>query len=152
MGGNMTNSSAVAISNLLYRYAELIDSGELELAADLFRHARIKVRHASEPIGTGELLDIWKRLIRLYPCGTPRTRHLVSNIILDMDEEAGWAKTRSCYTVYQATEDLPLQLIAAGRYHDEFERIEGSWRFCYRDYSLLDMVGDMSAHLNETIR
>lgn len=148
----MMNSSAVAICNLLYRYAELIDSGELELAAGLFRHARIKVRHVSEPIGADELLGIWKRLIRIYPCGTPRTRHLVSNIILEMDEDAGRAKTRSCYTVYQATEDLPLQLIAAGRYHDEFERIDGNWRFCHRDYSLLDMAGDMSGHLNETIR
>jgi 3-phenylpropionate/cinnamic acid dioxygenase small subunit len=147
----MMNGSAVAIYNLLYRYAELIDSGELELAADLFRHARIKVRHASEPIGANDLLGIWKRLIRIYPCGTPRTRHLVSNIILELDENAGWAKTRSSYTVYQATENLPLQLIAAGRYHDEFERVGGIWRFRYRDYSLLDMVGDMSAHLNETI-
>ncbi|MFA5495807.1 MAG: nuclear transport factor 2 family protein [Porticoccaceae bacterium] len=148
----MTNDSAVAIYNLLYRYAELIDSGELELAADLFRHARIKVRHAGEPIGADDLLGIWRRLIRIYPCGTPRTRHLVSNIILEVDEDAGRAKTRSCYTVYQAIEDLPLQLIAAGRYHDEFEWVDGNWRFCYRDYSLLDMVGDMSAHLNETIR
>src|SRR5690606_1905927 len=116
-----------------YRYAELIDGGELELAAELFRHARIKVRQTSEPIYADDLLGIWQRLIRIYPCGTPRTRHIVANIILDIDEGAGQAKTRSCYTVYQATEDFPLQLIAAGRYHDEFERVDGKWRFCYRD-------------------
>ncbi|MEA3300870.1 MAG: nuclear transport factor 2 family protein [Pseudomonadota bacterium] len=147
----MTNSSAVAISNLLYLYAELIDSDELELAADLFRHARIKVRHTSESISADELLGIWRRLVRIYSCGTPRTRHLVSNIILDMDEKAGRAKTRSCYTVYQATEDLPIQLIAAGRYHDEFQRPDGVWRFSYRDYSLLDMVGDTSEHLTQSV-
>ena len=49
--------------------------------------------------------------------------------------------------MYQATGDLPLQLIAAGRYYDEFERVEGVWRFSYRDYSMLDLKGNLEHHL-----
>lgn len=33
------------------------------------------------------------------------------------------------------------------RCHDEFEPINGEWRFCYRDYSLHDMPSDMSRHI-----
>ncbi|MCY1459320.1 hypothetical protein D9M71_767860 [compost metagenome] len=55
---------------------------------------------------------------------------------------------RSCYTVLQATDTLPLQPIASGRYFDEFERMDGVWRFSFRDYSHLDMMGDLSAHLS----
>lgn len=33
-------SSEVEIANLVYRYAEYIDGGDFEAAADLFAHAR----------------------------------------------------------------------------------------------------------------
>lgn len=144
------SNSAVEITNLLYRYAELIDGGDLEGAAGLFRHARIKTM--TEITDDKGLLDIWKRYVRIYPCGTPRTKHVVTNSILEIDEAAGTAKARSYYSVLQAVEGLPLQVIAAGRYHDEFRRIEGAWCFSYRDYSLLDLVGDMRAHMKEPLR
>jgi 3-phenylpropionate/cinnamic acid dioxygenase small subunit len=139
--------SAVQISNLLYRYAEYLDSGQLFEAAELFRHARIKVSSQDECIDHNALLGIWQQRIKLYPCGTPRTRHVISNPIIDIDETCGTAKVRACYTVLQATDTLPLQPIAAGRYVDEFKRVDGVWRFSFRDYSQLDMMGDLRGHL-----
>ena len=65
--------SATEIANLLYRYAELIDGGDLEGAAALFRHARIKVRGGSELIDEAGILALWRQHVRIYPCGTPRT-------------------------------------------------------------------------------
>ncbi|MNZ74674.1 hypothetical protein D3C78_931270 [compost metagenome] len=138
--------AALSISNLLYRYAEAIDAGRLEEAAALFQHASIKAGGNGTLDHTG-LLALWQRLIVLYPCGTPRTRHLISNPILDIDEAAGTAEARSCYTVFQATEQLPLQVIASGRYLDSFARIDGQWCFTAREYRL-DLVGDMSRHLH----
>ncbi|VVN70701.1 nuclear transport factor 2 family protein [Pseudomonas fluorescens] len=141
------STSAVQISNLLYRYAEGLDSGQLVEAAELFRHARIKVQSQGDLLDHTALLDIWQRRIKLYSCGTPRTRHVISNPIIDIDEAAGTATVRSCYTVLQATDTLPLQPIAAGRYFDEFERVDGVWRFSFRDYSQLEMMGDLTGHL-----
>jgi 3-phenylpropionate/cinnamic acid dioxygenase small subunit len=140
------SNSALQISNLLYRYAEYLDSGQLIEAAELFRHARIKVQRQGL-LDHNDLLGIWQQRIKRYPCGTPRTRHIISNPIIDIDETSGTATVRSSYTVLQATDTLPLQPIAAGRYLDEFERVDGVWRFSFRDYSQLDMVGDMTGHL-----
>lgn len=140
------STSAIQICNLLYRYAECMDSGQLVEAAELFRHARIKV-HSQHFIDHTALLRLWQQRIKRYPCGTPRTRHVISNPIIDIDEASGTATIRACYTVLQATEDLPLQPIAAGRYLDEFERVDGVWRFSFRDYSHLEMMGDLSQHL-----
>ena len=139
------STSAIQICNLLYRYAECMDSGQLVEAAELFRYARVKV-HSPHFIDHTALLRLWQQRIKLYPCGTPRTRHVISNRIIDIDEASGTATIRACYTVLQATEDLPLQPIAAGRYLDEFERVDGVWRFSFRDYSKLDMPGDLRAH------
>jgi hypothetical protein len=49
-------------------------------------------------------------------------------------------------TVFQATEDLPLQPIFSGRYRDAFQRVEGEWRFAERRI-ITDFAGDMSRHV-----
>ncbi|GAB3625338.1 hypothetical protein PTE30175_01507 [Pandoraea terrae] len=140
--------SAVEIANLLYRYAEMMDAGDLEGVAALFRHARVKVKDSEEMLDEAGILRLWKQYVKIYPCGTPRTKHVITNPIIEVDETSGKATARSYYTVLQATSELPLQPIAAGRYHDEFERVGQTWRFCYRDYSLLEFTGDLRFHLN----
>ena len=140
------------IANLLYRYAECIDTGDLAAAAALFEHARIRIGGPDQDtIDAARLLGIWKSLIILYPDGTPRTKHVVTNPIIEVDEDAGTANCRSYYTVLQQTDELPLQTIVTGRYDDRFERVEGQWRYCYRDLTLIDMVGDVSHHLTYPI-
>jgi SnoaL-like domain len=141
-------SSEVAIANLLGRYAEAIDAGRLEQAAELFANARVKVGEGQE-LDSAALLAMWKSLIVLYPDGTPRTKHVITNLIINVDEAHGAASVRSYYTVFQKTDDLPLQAICAGRYDDTFERADDVWRWKYRDYSLLDLIGDLSRHLTQ---
>ncbi len=143
------------ITNLLYRYAECIDAGDLPGAAALFEHARIRIGGsdaAHDTIDAAGLLGIWRSLIVIHPDGTPRTKHVTTNAIVEIDERAGTASCRSYYTVLQQTDELPLQIIVTGRYHDRFECVDGQWRFSYRDLTLIDMVGDVSQHLNHAIK
>lgn len=142
------NNSAIALTNLLYLYAERMDDGDLEGAAALFRHARIKVQSSEALLDEAGILQLWQQYLKIYPCGTPRTKHVISNPLIDIDETAGKATIRAYYTVLQATDGLALQPIAAGRYHDAFERIGQDWRFCFRDYSQLEFSGDLSFHLH----
>jgi 3-phenylpropionate/cinnamic acid dioxygenase small subunit len=137
-----------AILNLLYIYAERIDSGDLDGAAALFTHARVKMQGASGngTVDAAGVREVWEHFIALYPDGTPRTKHVITNPIVDIDDAGIRAACRSYYTVVQQTDDYPLQVVCAGRYHDEFEKVDGAWRYCYRDYSLLDLVGDFRAH------
>ena len=145
--------SATAITNLLHRYAELFDAGDHEACADLFAHARIVLDpKAPLVVDRDGLLDLWRSIVILHEDGTPRTQHVVTNPILDIDEADGTATCRSTYTVLQQVDDGPLQAVAAGRYHDRFERVDGEWRFCERDYSRLDLVGDMGRHLRNVPR
>src|SRR5262249_7279526 len=58
------------IANLLYRYAECIDAGDLPGAAALFEHARIRIG-GEDTVDAARLLSIWKSLIVLHPDGTP---------------------------------------------------------------------------------
>lgn len=140
-------NSETHITNLLYLYAELMDAGRLKDVAALFARARVKLGGGQVVEGSAPLLKQWRAFVRLYPCGTPRTRHAITNAIVEVDEAAGTARSRSCYTVFQHTDALPFQAICGGRYHDEFVREDGAWHFAARDYSLLDFTGDLSQHL-----
>jgi 3-phenylpropionate/cinnamic acid dioxygenase small subunit len=145
-------SAETQIANLLYRYAECMDSGDLAGAASLFEHARLRVGGGGDgTIDAATMLGFWKAAVKLYPDGTPRTKHVVTNPIIDVDDDAGTASCRSYYTVLQQTDDLPLQAIVTGRYHDEFQRVAGRWRYSFRDYTLIDMIGDVSHHLSRPI-
>ena len=91
------------------------------------------------------LADALRSSFRLHD-GRPRTKHCTTNVLIEVDEDAGNATARSYFTVTQATADLPLQVIAAGRYHDGFERVDGNWRFCSRTI-YLDHEGVLGAHV-----
>lgn len=139
-------NDATEITNLLYRYAELFDTGDHDGAAALFAHAEITVQNGKK-IDAQALRRLWADTVRIYADGTPKTKHVITNPIVEIDEEAGHATCRSYYTVLQATDALPLQVVGAGRYRDTFARVDGKWRFVARDYSLFDHQGDLSAHL-----
>jgi 3-phenylpropionate/cinnamic acid dioxygenase small subunit len=147
-------SSESAICNLLYRYAELIDSGRFdEIAGELFLNARLIVGPEGTPtVDAKQMLKIFERTTIRYEDGTPRTKHVITNPIVEVDEEAGAATCRSYYTVFQQTDDLPLQPVVCGRYHDRFERLDGEWRFVERDYTKVDLIGNVSQHLAYPLR
>ena len=142
--------SARQIENLLYTYAERIDAGDLEGVADLFAHGRIE---ASADTGSTQVfegreaaLGMYQAAAKIYDDGTPRTKHVTTNAIVEVDEDTGTASARSYYTVFQQTDDFPLQAIIAGRYHDTFRRIDGEWWFETRTM-FVDLTGDLSHHL-----
>jgi 3-phenylpropionate/cinnamic acid dioxygenase small subunit len=136
-----------AISTLLYRYAELIDTGDFAGVAELFRHARLRVGPGPEGLIDAEAMrQVFEQTVIRYDDGTPRTKHVTTNVIVEVGDDALTATARSYYTVLQQV-DGPLQPIVAGRYHDRFERADGQWRFVERDYTLMDLVGDVSRHL-----
>ena len=135
------------IENLIYRYAELIDSGKLEGVAELFRSgAIVSPAHNVSRNGYEEVLEMYRLSCRLHDSLTPLTRHLTTNVIIDVEEGQIIASARSYYTVIQATPALPLQPIISGRYSDRFRKIDGNWQFSRREM-YVDLVGNCSEHL-----
>jgi 3-phenylpropionate/cinnamic acid dioxygenase small subunit len=137
-----------AINTLLMTYAEGLDAGRFEEVAALFEHATYRVDHAgtahtSEYRGRAEVLGFCRQT-RLYDDGTPRTKHVITNVDIQIDGDG--ATAGSYATVFQRTDVLPLQPIASGRYVDRFERVDGSWRFADRLITGF-LLGDRSQHV-----
>ena len=147
----MSEPGQLAIPKLIALYAERIDAGDFAGVADLFAHATVTAEgNDAVQRGADEVRAMYEGWVRRYDDGTPRTKHVTTNLILDVDEGAGTATCRSYFTVLQQTDALALQPIIAGRYHDEFERADGTWRFTLR-HMITDLVGDLSHHLTQPL-
>ena len=138
-------SACRAIENLIALYAERVDGGDFAAVGKLLAHA-IFTGSSGSATGADEIGQMLRDNVILYEDGTPRTKHVVTNIVIEVDAEAATASASSYFTVLQALPDLPLQIIASGRYLDRFEQHDGHWRFADRRVRT-DLVGDVSRHL-----
>jgi 3-phenylpropionate/cinnamic acid dioxygenase small subunit len=142
----MSTADKLAITELLYRYAELIDAGDFDAVGQLLGRATFAGTRSAQTSGAEAIAKLFAMTTRRYPeqGNTPRTRHLVLNPIVDVDDRA--ATARSTFCVVQNAETVPLQPIVVGRYFDSFSCDDDGWYFTERQVDV-QMIGDISAHL-----
>lgn len=142
----MSAEDKLAITELLYRYAELIDAGDFDGVGRLLARATFGGSGPQGASGAENIAKLFGATTRRYPGhgNTPRTRHLVLNPIVDVTDNT--AAARSTFCVVQTTETVPLQPIVVGRYSDTFSCDDAGWYFTSRRVDV-EMIGDISAHL-----
>lgn len=141
----MTAADRVEITELLYRYAELIDAGDFDGVGRLLARASFGGANTPSVSGAENIAGLFGMTTRRFPdTGTPKTRHLVLNAIVEIDGDT--AASRSTFLVVQATDTVRFQPIVAGRYYDRFARDDDGWYFTERKADV-EMVGDVSDHL-----
>ena len=139
------------IRNLLGRYTECMDLGDFDGLASLFTEAVMTDFEGNE-IGRGfeAIKANYVNGTQMYE-GRPGTKHVTTNVQIEVDESAGTAWAKSAYVVFQRTPKLALQPIITGRYADEFARGPNDiWHFTVRRFAV-DQLGDLSQHLTYTL-
>jgi SnoaL-like domain len=139
-------SAGDEVRNLLGEYCERIDAGDFGGVGELFEQGALADGSGRELARGAEAVAAFYAAGTLLHDGSPRTKHLVTNTVLDIDDAGARATARSSYLVLQQVGNGPLQPIITGRYHDSFERRDGRWRFAERRF-FVDLVGDLRAHL-----
>jgi hypothetical protein len=135
------------VRNLLGRYCERIDAGDLDGVGALFAAGRLTTEDGDVlASGASEVAAFYRRGTTLHD-GSPRTKHLVVDTVLEPSADEQSIVARSSYLVLQALDGvLPLQPIITGRYVDTFERAAEGWTWTERRFSV-DLLGDLSHHL-----
>lgn len=134
------------ITTLLATYVQRLDAGDLAGVAALFDRAKVFV--SGNQIGTGSpfVEKLLSDTVILYEDGTPRTRHVLGEPSIEIDDQ-GRAAASCEYTVTQDGPDGEY-VVMVGRHHDTFVvDEEGVWHFASRDYGDITHVGDTSRHL-----
>lgn len=133
------------ITELVHAYARLLDAGDLDGVAALFEDAVWRADSTGqEARGVAQVRALYDG-VRLYD-GSPRTKHLMTNLDVEVEPGGALATARSSFTVLQGvTPGEPIQVVLAGQYLDRFLRTQGRWRFAERRI-VVDLVGDLSRH------
>jgi len=133
------------IEALIFEYARRIDDGDFDGVGELFAHGSVTTLDGTVLAeGAEAVAALYASTTRRFEDGTPRSHHVTTNVVVRPDGDE--ATAQSYFTVFQATEGVPLQPIVTGRYEDRFERVDGAWRFARRAMDLR-LVGDVSRHL-----
>ncbi len=141
-------SSYRAIETLIATYAELVDATDFAGVGVLLPDATF-MGVAGSVTGREAIEKLLRDSVIIYDDGTPRTKHVTTNLAIEVDEAAGAAVSRSYFTALQALPDMALQPIVSGRYHDRFARLDGRWPFVERRVRT-DLFGDLSRHLRRS--
>jgi ketosteroid isomerase-like protein len=136
------------VSQLIYTYAERIDQGDFAGVAELFEHATMTFEGFGDAVsGREDIEKLYTRSTRRYEDGTPHTKHVMTNVLVDVGDDGQNAASRSYFTVFQAVPgELALQPVIAGRYRHTYRRVERQWRV-ETMHVMIDLVGDLGHHM-----
>lgn len=147
----LTAEDIQAIKNLIYTYASCVDRADYEALAKMFEKGAIKANRGEEGdalVGSDQIHAHYSGTNKIHESGSPQTHHMVTNVIIDPSQSRSLnVKAGSCYLVLQATPNLPLQPIVAGRYDDVFVCENEIWRYAEK-FIYVDLIGNISEHLN----
>lgn len=132
------------LTSMMFRYCELFDTAEFDAFAALFEHGEW---HRAGP-GAAAARSWIDENVYLYD-GTPRTKHVSTNVIVEVAADGASATGSAYVTIFQALPALPLQPIFSGRYRDRFVRADGGWHWARREI-FGDLYGDLSRHVKSS--
>lgn len=144
-----------AIEDAIFAYAEAIDSGRIEDLIGLLADCSLILPDGNSLEGGAAIAARYRDLIIFYDedgrqlprgatTGTPRTRHVITNLRFRFASDARAAEVTSYLTVYQNLDGVNT-LVAGGRYVDRFELTISGWRTKAKSI-FIEQGGDMSRH------
>jgi len=136
------------ITALVHRYGALLDAGDMEGVVAMFSHATWRSAATGEVRRTPEEIRAVYESIVLHD-GAPRTRHLMTNVVVEMEDGADDATGSSTYTVLQSVAGEPITIVVVGRYEDRYHRGPDGWHLTDRLFHV-DLMGDTSRHFPST--
>ena len=145
---SVQETAAEAITKLIYTYADRIDAGDFAGVAEVFAHATLTFEGFDDAVAGREAIEaLYTRTTRRYEDGTPRTKHVMTNVMVDVADDGDTASSRSYFTVLQAVPgELALQPVIAGRYRHTYIRADGRWRVASMHIAI-DLMGDLGHHM-----
>ncbi len=135
-------SDADEITRLVHSYAHLLDSCDVNGVAALFEHSTWRSSpNGSMLRGSAEVRPVYENLLAQER--SRHTRHLITNLSVDVDPGATTATSHCRWTVLQGIPGEPISITLCGQYTDTFEKVDNRWRFSDRLITT-DLTGDLS--------
>jgi hypothetical protein len=139
------------IEQQIFRIGYALEAGDFVTVGRLLAHATLGAdligRQAFR--GAAEIQAQYERTNIVYPEGGRRSREIYHNILVDIDLDAGTARSTTAYTVgHQGPEaGDEFHLLVAGRYEDEWARVDGQWQITDR-FLTVQFKNNLDRHMH----
>jgi hypothetical protein len=128
-----------------------LENGDFELVGELLRHATFGADRIGRRAfkGKQQIRDQYARTNITYPGHGRATREMYTNVVIDIELDAGTATSTTAYTVAQQipSGDTAFELLVAGRYEDEWSLIDAEWHWTDR-YIVVQFKNDLDQHMS----
>ena len=139
------------IEQKIYRMGYALEDGDFELVGELLRHSTLGADMIGRRVFTGadEIRGQYQRTNIVYPGKGRATREMYTNVVVDIDLDAGTGRSTTMYTVAQQIPDSgePFAMLVAGRYEDEWAVIDGEWHWTDR-FVVVQFKNDLNRHMH----
>lgn len=134
------------IERLLTAYCWGIDTGNFESTAALFGEDGLYgLVDAGAARGADQVLGMFRASVRTYD-GVPRTRHVITNLVIDVDHGGTTGSARCYVQVIHQPPGEEIRPIVVGTYLDRVHLVGDEWQFAERRMHL-ELVGNLTSHL-----
>ena len=136
------------IERMIYRVGYAIEAGDFALVGELMGDATMGADRIGRKAfrGAEEIRDQYTRTNIVYPDRGRASKEVYHNILVDIDLDAGRASSVTSYSVAHQAPGEEFALIVAGRYEDEWERVDGTWQWRDR-YIVVQYNNNLDRHM-----
>jgi 3-phenylpropionate/cinnamic acid dioxygenase small subunit len=121
------------IAAIVHRYAEMLDGGDVDGVVALFSRATWRSAATGTVLRTPEELRAVYASLVPADGSAPSTRHLMHNLVIELDDGAADAAARCSYTVLEGgNPGAPVRILLVGRYEDRYHRGRDGWHLTDR--------------------
>ena len=138
------------IEQKIYRMGYALERGDFALVGELLRHATFGADRIGRRVmqGSEAIRKQYERTNITWPDQGRATREIYTNVLVDVDLDAGTARSTTAYTVAQQIPEpgARFELLVAGRYEDEWALLEDDWHWTDR-YIVVQFRNDLDRHM-----
>jgi SnoaL-like domain len=136
------------IERMIYEVGYALEAGDFTRVGELMGDATMGADRIGRKAfrGAKEIRDQYSRTNVVYPGRGRASKEIYHNVVVDIDLDANRARSVTSYTVAHQAPGEQFALIVAGRYEDEWERVEGTWRW-YDRYIVVQYKNDLDRHM-----
>jgi hypothetical protein len=137
------------IERQIYQMGYHLEDGDFEAVADLLAHATFGADIIGRAAfrGREEIRQQYERTNVTYADRGRATKEIYSNVLVDIDLESGRATSVTSYTVAQQPPGDSFALIVAGRYEDQWRRVDTAWQWADR-YIRVQYRNNLDRHMH----
>ena len=134
----------------IFEVGYAIEKGDFQRVGELMGHATIGSDRQGRKTGGGSpeaIRDGYLKTNIVYPDRGRASKEIYHNILVDIDLDDNRATSVTSYTVALQPPGDPFELLVAGMYEDEWERVDGEWRWVDR-YVVVQYMNNLDKHMH----